>query len=58
MHRLPDANTVKYGNSVTFASCITVQLVTLLTVVSRMFIIIMGYSSGEREHVVRRYKTQ
>ena len=31
MHRLPDANTVKYGNSVTFASCITVQLVTLLT---------------------------
>ena len=31
MHRLPDANTVKYGNSATFASCITVQLVTLLT---------------------------
>lgn len=31
MYRLPDVNTVKYGNSVTFASCITVQLVTLLT---------------------------
>ena len=31
MHRLPDANTVKYGNSVTFASCITIHLVTLLT---------------------------
>ena len=36
MHRLPDANTVKYGNSVTFASCITVQLVTLLTTPPRL----------------------